>query len=135
MSVHVKGRTAALSWDSLTRIPAEKSIRCTGDHIIVEPLDVVHSAFLIVLEETRPVRGIVKVVGPGRHPIRYNHPDKSRRTKMWYSPYFQPTEVKVGDVVELGSPQDGRGYAFQSFIWGDKLHIGCTERDVAAVCQ
>lgn len=139
MSIRTLGRTAALSYDSLTMVPADATIRCRHDHIIVEPLEVDHAlpklaelGFLI-REDMRPVRGVVKAVGPGHYPKRYDHPDKHRRTKMWKSPIFQPTEVKVGDVVELGAAQETRGYNFQTFLWGDKMHVICTERDVAGV--
>ena len=133
MSIRTQSRTAALSWDSLTMVPAEAQIRCRHDHIIIEPLIIDYSGLLEVVEDMRPVRGIVKAVGPGHYPKRYNHPDKHRRTKMWTSPTFQPTEVKVGDVVELGAAQETRGYNFQTFLWGDKVHVICTERDVAGV--
>lgn len=127
------GRSAELSYQSNTHVPAEASIRCLRDHIVVEPLPVEHSEILDVIEHCKPMRGIIKAVGPGCYPKRYNHPDKHRRTKMWDSKYFQPTEVKVGDIIELGSPQGARGYNFQSFLWGDKLHIICREPDIAGV--
>lgn len=135
MTVVTKGRSAHLSHDSLTCVPAEKSIRPLHDHIIVEPLPVDHSSILEVIEDTRPLRGIVKAVGPGHYPKRYDHPDKHRRSKMWQSKTFQPTEVKVGDVVELGAAQETRGYNFQTFLWGDKVHVICSERDVAGVAE
>lgn len=134
MTIRTKGRTAALSYDSLTYVEPEKQIRCRGDHIVVQPLSVEHSSILEVVEDTRPLRGIVKAVGPGHYPKRYNHPDKHVRNKMWRSPTFQPTEVKVGDVVELGGAGLG-GYNFQTFLWGEQPHLICTERDVAGICE
>lgn len=141
MTIRTKGRTAALSYDSLTYVESTAQIRCRGDHIILEPLEIDHgfSALsergFIVHEDGRPVRGIVRAVGPGHYPKRYNHPDKHRRTKMWNSSTFQPTEVKVGDLVELGAAQETRGYNFQTFLWGDVVHLICTERDVAGICE
>jgi hypothetical protein len=129
------GRSAELSWDSLTRVPAEKQIQCRRDYIVVEPLDIDHAMSLIVVEDTKPVRGIVKAVGPGHYPKRYDHPDKHRRTKMWDGKHFQATEVKPGDLVELGSPQGARGYNFQTFLWGDKLHLICREADVSGLLE
>lgn len=126
-------RSAELSHTSNTHVEAGLKIRPLRDQIIVEPLDVWHSDVLIVIEPTKPVRGIVKAVGPGHYPKKYDHPDKSKRTKMWDSTVFQPTQVKVGDIVNLGSPQGSRGYAFQSIMWGDKLHIICREADVALI--
>lgn len=134
MTVQVKGRSAVLSHDSLTDVPADKQIRCLRDWMVVQPLDIEHSAVLFVVDSTRPVRGIVKAVGPGCYPKRYDHPDKHKRTKMWSSKSFQPTEVKVGDVVELGGADLG-GYAFQTIRWGDVMHILCREEDVSMVCE
>jgi co-chaperonin GroES (HSP10) len=126
------GRSARLSHDGSTYIPAGARIRCLRDHIIVEPLDVAHSKVLEVIEHIKPVRGVIKAVGPGHYPKRYDHPDKHRRSKMWDSKVFQPTEVKVGDVVELGGIEFG-GYSFQTFLWGDKTHLICREADVSGV--
>ena len=102
--------------------------------MIVEPLEVEHSKTLFVKESHRPVRGIVRAIGPGHYPMRYNHPDKHQRSKMWLSTHFQPTEVQVGDTVELGGVEYG-GYSFQTFVWGDKLHLICSERDVSGICS
>ena len=96
------GRSAHLSQASNTDIQADAKIRPLRDQIIVEPLNVVLSQTIIVKEETKPLRGIVKAVGPGHYPKKYDHPDKHKRTRMWDSKVFQPTNVTVGDVVELG---------------------------------
>lgn len=126
-------RSAELSFQGGTYIPADRRILPLRDQIIVEPLEVKHSETLIVIEDTKPVRGIVKAVGPGHYPKQYNHSDKGRRTKMWDSKCFQPCEVKVGDIVNLGSPQDARGYTFQTFMWGSVLHLIAREADVCGV--
>jgi hypothetical protein len=128
------GRSAEISWDSLTRIPADKQIHCRRDYIVVQPLKVEHSTIIEVIEHTKPLRGIVKAVGPGHYPKRYDHPDKHRRTKTWDSRSFQRTEVKPGDVVELGGYEYG-GYAFQTFLWGDQVHLICREADVSGVVE
>ncbi len=131
------GRSGELSYASATVIPEDCAIRPLHDQIVVEPLPVEHSKILDVVENTKPLRGIVKAVGPGHYPMRYDHPDKHKRTKMWRSSRFQPTQVKVGDIVELGSirEEDGRitGYNFQQFIWGTKTHILCREADVSGI--
>jgi hypothetical protein len=128
------GRSAELSWDSVTRIPADYAIRCRRDYLIVEPLPVDHHVSFEVIEHTKPLRGIVKAVGPGCYPKRYDHPDKHRRTKTWDSKTFLPTQVKVGDVVELGGYEYG-GYAFQTFLWGTVPHLICRELDVSGVIE
>src|SRR6266403_1583174 len=125
-------RSAELSWASLSYVAAHETIRCRRDYMVVEPLDVDHGTLLAVIRQTKPLRGIVKAVGPGCYPKRYDHPDKHRRTKVWDSRTFQPTEVKPGDVIELGGYDFG-GYAFQTFLWGDKVHLICREGDVSGV--
>ena len=128
-------RSAELRMDGGTYVASNETIRPLRDQIIVEPLEVDHGGALIVLEETKPVRGIVKAAGPGHYPKQYDHPDKHRRTKMWDSKHFQPMQLKVGDIVQLGSPQGGRGYAFQTIMWGDKKHLICREADVIGIEQ
>lgn len=128
------GRSAELSWASLAYIESTQSIRCRRDYIVVEPLDVDHDSQIVVIEHTKPLRGIVKAVGPGHYPHRYDHPDKHRRTRTWDSKTFQPTEVKPGDVVELGGYEYG-GYNFMTFLWGDKVHLICREADVSGVVE
>ena len=121
-----------LSHESSTAIPASAKLRPLRDQIIVEPLPILHSRVIVVVEQTKPVRGIVKAVGPGCYPKVYDHADKHTRQKMWDSPVFRQTMLRVGDVVELGG-YDLRGYSFQTLMWGDVMHIICREEDVSAV--
>ena len=130
------GRSAELSYAPSTYVAPEQRIRPLRDFLVVEPLDVEHSAILTVVEDTKPLRGVVKAVGPGHYPLRYDHQDKHKRTKMWRSRSFQPTEVRVGDIVELGCVKlDGRvhGYSFQQIMWGSKMHLICREADVSGI--
>lgn len=113
-------------------IPAAMNIRPLRDQIIVEPLRTVLSKVVLTIEKTLPLRGIVKAVGPGCYPKRYDHPDKHKRSKMWDSEVFEPTTVKVGDVVELAGHEFG-GYSFPQIQWGDQMHIICRELDVSGV--
>lgn len=136
MSINLNGRSGELSYDSMTYIEPGATITPKHDYIVVEPLEVEHSMILAVVENIKPVRGIVKAVGPGHYPMCYDHPDKHRRTKMWRSKTFQPTQIKVGDIVELGSVKEGGrivGYSFQQIMWGTKMHIMCREADVSGV--
>ncbi len=128
--------SAELTYDGSVYLDADQSIRCLRDHMIIEPLPVEHSKFIDVIEHIKPLRGIVRAVGPGHYPRKYDHPDKHRRTKMWLSKKFRPTETKVGDIVELGNfYHDGKafGYTFPQIIWGGKLHIICREEDVCGI--
>ncbi len=138
MGVNLKtnGAGGELSYETKTYVAPDEQIRPLHDYIVVEPLPIEHSKILLGVEEIKPVRGIVKAVGPGHFPLRYDHPDKHRRTKMWRSKTFQPTQVQVGDIVELGSVQlEGRyvGYSFQQIYWGNKMHIMCREADVSGI--
>jgi len=128
------GRSARITHESSTAIPASAKLRPLRDQIIVEPLAVVLSKVIVTVEKTKPLRGIVKAAGPGCYPKKYDHPDKHRRTKMWHSEVFQPMSVKVGDVVELGGYDLG-GYAFPTIYWGDVLHLICQEGDVSGVIE
>jgi hypothetical protein len=125
-------RGAALSHKTPTYVPADQPLRCLRDNLVVEPLDAVMSAIIDVIHETKPIRGIIRAAGPGTYPKKYDHQDKSKRTKMWDSKVFRPTQVKVGQTVELGGREHG-GFAFQSFYWGAKLMIFVREEDVLGV--
>jgi len=140
MGVNLKtnGAGGELSYETKTYVAPDEKIQPLHDYIVVEPLPIEHSKILLVVEEIKPVRGIVKAVGPGHFPLRYDHPDKHRRTKMWRSKTFLPTQVKVGDIVELGSVQlEGRyvGYSFQQIYWGNTMHIMCREADVSGIVE
>lgn len=124
--------SAELSFKDRTEIPAEYKIRCLRDQMIIEPLETIYSAIIDVVHFNKPMKGIVKAVGPGHYPKLYNHRDKSKRTKMWESQIFQPTTCKVGDIIVLGGEQYG-GYSFQTFYWGDKLHLICREADICYI--
>lgn len=125
-------RSARFDGETLTFIPESSRIRPLRDVLVVEPLEVDFGVSFLIDHEHKPVRGIVRAVGPGTYPKRYDHPDKHRRSRMWESKRFQPTEVKVGDVVELGGLEQ-RGYLFETFYWGDVLHVICREVDVCGV--
>ena len=126
--------------DKSTAIPADCKVRPLRDQIIVEPLNMVLSHTIVTVEHSKPLRGIVKAIGPGCYPKLYDHPEKHKRTKMWDSAAFRPTEVRVGDVVELGGyvradgpEKEWRGYSFPTFVWGDQVHLICRETDVSGV--
>jgi co-chaperonin GroES (HSP10) len=116
---------------TLTMVPHNAEVKPLRDRIVIEPLDWKPSQYLEVVYTGETLRGRVKAIGPGRHPIKYDGP-KGKRTKAWEAKQFIPTEVKVGDIVELGGLEI-RGYLFTSFLWGDKEHIICQEADVAGV--
>lgn len=120
------------------------NIRLLGDRILLKPLpwdgEDVHGAGtrIAVVRHGRPVRGEVVAVGPGRNPfVRKGKSADGRTVRVGYSKHFQPTEVKVGDIVELGGLNvfDGKGYQFPEIIYNGEKHIIATERDVAMVVE
>ena len=132
---HAKdGRSARMVETCSTDVPEDAQIRPLRDQIIVEPLAVELSKILIVKEDIKPLRGIVRAAGPGHYPWLYDHPEKHKRTKMWESKVFMKTSVKVGDVVELGG-YERRGYAFPTIYWGDKTMLICREADVSGIVR
>jgi co-chaperonin GroES (HSP10) len=112
-------------------IPEGAKLKPLRDQMIVKPLDWNPSSILTVIREGRPVRGIVAAIGPGKYPKIYN----KDRSSFRYSKVFRPTQVKVGEVVELGGlgAFDGRGYAFPEIMIGNEAHIVCMEEDVCFV--
>jgi co-chaperonin GroES (HSP10) len=119
--------------ESITCVPAEAHIRPLRDNIFLEPLDWKPSKYLEVVYHGKPLRGRVVAVGPGRYPKKYDGP-KGKRSKSWDSKSYRPTEVQVGDVVELGG-LELRGYLFPTIRWGAKEVIMCSEQDVAIVYE
>lgn len=118
-----------------TFIAADAKLRPLRDQIIIEPLDWAPSTVIVVAGYSgRPLRGVIKAIGPGIYPKRYNAPKGPRRNKSWDSKHFLKTEVRVGDVVELGG-LELEGYLHQSFMWGHKLHVICREADVAGIIE
>jgi co-chaperonin GroES (HSP10) len=109
--------------------------RPLGDRILLRPLKWEPSKILEVVRYGRTLRGEVMAIGPGMHPIKYRpHPDGKRKIAD-YRKRFQPVEVKVGDIVELGGLNvfDGQGYAFPEVMVGGETMVICSERDVAGV--
>lgn len=117
------------------------TLRMIGDRILVKPLswegESVHGpgSRLHIIRNGNPLRGTVVAVGPGHNPIKYKPNAQGKRAKMDYAKRFRPTELKVGDVVELGGLNqfDGKGYSFTEMIYNGERHLICAERDVAIV--
>ncbi len=111
------------------------SLRMMGDRILLRPLKWEPSKIIDVVRHGRPLRGQVMAVGPGHNPIKYKDGPSGKRSSMDYSKKFRPTEVKVGDIVELGGLNifDGKGYDFPQVVVGNETFLVITERDVAGV--
>lgn len=133
MSVISKPLGAELSFKDRTEFPEGTKLRMLRDQMLVEPVLNNWSAIIYIINSNKPMRGIVRAIGPGHYPKKYNGP-KGKRTKSWDTKHFQPTEVKVGDTVELGGLQFG-GYSFQTVYIGNVLHIIAREADVCGIVE
>jgi co-chaperonin GroES (HSP10) len=111
------------------------SLRMMGDRILLKPLEWDASKIIIAVRHGRAVRGEVIAVGPGCYPKKYKAGPKGPRSLMDYSKRFQRTELKPGDIVELGGLNvfDGQGYMFPEVLIGTERHIIVQEADVAVV--
>ncbi len=121
-------------------IPADCHIRPLRDQIIVKPLPWEPSPTLKklgieIVWKGGVLRGEVLAVGPG---IYHNIHRKGKKDGKDFhtvheSRYLTPTDVKVGDIVELGG-LEVHGYDHWLTIqWGDQLCIVASERDVTGV--
>lgn len=112
-------------------IPRTSTIRPLRDKILVKPLDWEPSKILEVIRHGRPLRGEVVAVGPGSYPKRYS----PARDKTWDSKTFVPTQVKPGDIIELGGLNifDGQGYEFTEVVYGTERLLMCQEADVVGI--
>ena len=119
--------------ETYDQVPAESKIRPLRDVIVLQPLDWRPSQIIETVYWGKPLRGIVRAIGKGCYTKKYNGP-KGVRTKSWDSKHFTPTELKVGDTVELGG-LELKGYLFQTFRWGSIECVLCTEKDVTGVYE
>lgn len=112
-------------------LPVGTRLRMLGDRILVRPLDIHWSDHIIAVRHGRPVRGEVVAVGPGCYPKKFAGDRKSYKL----SRHFQPTQLKPGDIVELGGLNvfDGQGYAFPEIVIGTQSFVMCQEADVCGV--
>ena len=127
----MRGRQAQV----VTIIERGQKLRPLRDVIILKPLDFVPSETIPTIRKGRPVRGLVKAIGPGHHPWKYKLNAEGQKASMTRSSHYQPTDVKEGDIVELGGLNiyDGQGYSFQEVMMDGELHLICREADVCGV--
>jgi co-chaperonin GroES (HSP10) len=126
-------RGTRITDENISFIPADTKIYPLRDQIIVEPVDIVHSRIIIVPpHESKLVRGKVIAAGPGHYPNRYDHREKSKRTKIMAGTVFVPNPVQIGDMVHLDGRNTGKD-AFEAFYWGTTYCIHARAEDVAGV--
>lgn len=110
-------------------------LRPLRDQIIVKPLDWRPSAILAIAgNQRRTLRGVVVAIGPGRRVLKYWKNSRGERCKMGETGQVIPTEVKPGDVVELGGLEID-GYKFKTVDIDNVQHVLCQEADVCFVCE
>jgi hypothetical protein len=110
-------------------IEASERIRPLRDYCVVRPLEWNPSRTIQIAGNTRrTLRGTVTAVGPGCYPWEYNRD----RSKRWARKKLRPTDIKVGDIVELGGLEIG-GYDFPIISIGNVPHVICREEDICGV--
>jgi co-chaperonin GroES (HSP10) len=112
------------------------SLRMRGDRILVRPMDWEPSRIICAIRRGDPVKGRIVAVGPGRHPVSKRVPSRDgKQVTIHFSKRFQPTEVKVGEVIHLGGLNifDGEGYKFPKVVLNGEVLLICSERDVAGI--
>ncbi len=122
---------------SLNFIAPGLDIHPLRDQLIVKPLPLELSDAIDAEWQGQVVRGVVIAAGPGCYPNIHKRgfrPGKHGRPEPYHeirqSRIFRPTEVRVGDVVELGGLELG-GYLFPK-VWADGAWcVLCREQDVA----
>lgn len=142
MDHKIFSRGAELGYKTTICIGADEIIRPLRDEVIIEPVDGVISALILVIEEKKPISGIVRAVGPGiwlkqyaarKPPVWYpthSPPPKGQRTMIRDSKIFRPTVTQIGDRIELDLV---RAQALQTFYWGDKIMLMAREEDIAGI--
>lgn len=112
-----------------------ETIRPLRDRIVVKPMDWTPSTLIqIAGNERKPLRGIVMAVGPGYRQKKWKFNAKGERTHMSETGRVIPTDVKPGDLVELGGLEIG-GYDFPQIMINNELHIIAQEQDVAGIIE
>jgi len=123
--MRVEGVTVGDGQSALT-FPAGTQFRPLRDKIVIKVADWRPSKTIEVAGHHRkPERGCVVAVGPGTYPWIYN----SDRSKRRESKAFRPTDVKVGDDVQI---EPNRPHIW--FLVDNELHVICREEDVAGIC-
>ncbi len=114
------------------------SLRMLGDRILLKPLDWEASKVIHAIRHGRPVRGEVIAVGPGKWVKRYvsGKRDGKDFRKSYETNVFLKTEVKPGDIVNIGGLNifDGQGYmSLLEVVVGSETLLIFQEADVCVV--
>lgn len=113
--------------------PEGTVLRPLRDQIFVRPLDWQPSKIILIAGNKRkPLRGEVVFVGPGQRVKKYWRNHHGHLTKVGETGQVIPTEVKPGDIVELGGLEID-GYAFKQVTIGHQVLVLCQEQDVTGI--
>lgn len=108
-------------------------LRPLRDQIILKPLQWRPSRIIeIAGNKRRPLRGEIVAIGPGRHVYKYWRNSKGERVKMSFTGQVIPTELKAGDIVEIGGLEID-GYKFPTTDIDGVQYVICREADVCFV--
>ena len=111
-----------------------RTLRPLRDQLIIRPLPLSLGDRIEAAWGGEPVRGEVIAAGPGCYPNihRRGMKDGKPYRTVRESRVFRATEVKVGDVVELGGMEIG-GYLWPKVWCGGDWCVICREQDVAVL--
>ena len=111
-------------------LPEGTRLRPLRDQIVVKALEWRPSSVIeIAGNQRRPMRGEVVAVGPARRVKTYGRDSKGQRCKVYDYGQTIPTELRPGDIVELGGLELD-GYHFQQVTIGSEVYVICQEMDV-----
>ncbi len=114
-------------------LPEGTKLRMLRDQILVKALEWSPSTTIIIAgSERRPMRGVVVSVGPFRRVKKYLYNAKGEKCAVADYGQTIPTQVRPGDVVEIGGLELD-GYRFEQVTIGSELHILCQEQDVCLI--
>ncbi len=109
-------------------IAGSKTLRMLRDQILVKPLEVDRHSGLVVIDNGRKcIRASVVAAGPGRRPIRRYRNEQGEVNAIGELPGLIPTELKVGDEIELSPAR------YMEIKVGGELHLLAKESDVLGV--
>lgn len=116
-------------------LPEGTKLRMLRDQILVKALDWSPSTIIVVAgNQRRPLRGEVVSVGPFRRVKKYLYNQQGEKSAVADYGQTIPTQVKPGDIVEIGGLELD-GYRFEQVTIGSELHVICQESDVAMVIE
>jgi hypothetical protein len=109
-------------------------VQMRGDYLIVKPLPPALSQTIAADWNGEAVRGKVIKAGPGCYPNIHQRGFKDGKPYHTIKPskVYRPTEVKPGDVVQLGGMELG-GYLWKHVWLEGEDHILIDEDDVCFV--